>query len=189
MLARVLVCLALLASVTATAAPTVSTTYQTLVSADGNISLPNDFQRTWTFLGTWSVANSAEGSNHGVGAQALHNVYVQPDAISAYRNSGKFPDGTVFIKELLQAATGPMTTGTVSWGSKREGWFVMVKDDHQRFPDNTLWGDGWGWVLFNADAPAKAVTTDYKSECRGCHIPAQKNDWIYVEGYPLLQGN
>jgi len=187
MLVRVLACLVLLASVTATAAPTVSTTYQTLVSTDGTISLPQDFQRTWTFLGTWSVANSAEGSIPGVGAKALHNVYVQPDAISAYRDSGKFPDGTVFIKELLRTTTVPMTTGTVSWGSKIDGWFVMVKDDRQRFPENPLWGDGWGWVLFNANT--RAETKDYTSECRGCHIPAQKNDWIYVEGYPLFQGN
>jgi hypothetical protein len=189
MLRLAVACFAALTCVSVSATPTVSNTYQTLVNDKGDISLPVDFQRNWSFLGTWSVAKSGEDSNDSIGAQGLHNVYVQPDAIDDYRRTGKFSDGTVFIKELLQASTGPMTTGTISWGSKVDGWFVMVKDDHQRFPGNKLWGDGWGWVLINADAPTKAAATDYKIECKGCHIPAQKNDWIYIEGYPSLQGN
>lgn len=62
----------------------------------------------------------------------------------------------------------------------------MVRDRHARFQDHPLWGDGWGWVLINADAPTIPVTTNYKIECTGCHIPARRNDWIYVEGYPVL---
>ena len=126
------------------------------------------------------------GAASGHGAAGLHNVYVQPDAITAYRKTGEFPDGTVLIKELLKAATGSMTTGTVSWGTEVEGWFVMVKDRHNRFPDHPLWGDGWGWVLINATDLEKVVTTNYKTECLGCHIPARNTDWIYINGYPVL---
>jgi hypothetical protein len=174
---------------TANATPDVTSTFSEWVDDEGNISLPIEFRRTWTFLGTWSVAKddvepSAEASNHG--AAGLHNVYTQPAAIEAYRKTGEFPDGTVIIKELLTASTGSMTTGTVSWGQKVEGWFIMVKDRHNRFPDHPLWGEGWGWVLVNADAPATAVTTNYKTECLGCHIPARRADWIYIEGYPVL---
>jgi hypothetical protein len=32
-----------------------------------------------------------------------------------------------------------MTTGTVSHGANVEGWFVMVKDRHERFPNKALW--------------------------------------------------
>lgn len=177
---------------TASANPDVSNTFSEWVDAEGNISLPLEFRRTWTFLGTWSIAMediepSADASNHG--AAGLHNVYTQADAIHVYRKTGEFPDGTVIIKELLTASTGSMTTGTVSWGQQVEGWFIMVKDRHNRFPDHPLWGDGWGWVLLNADAPATAVTTNYKTECTGCHIPARRNDWIYVEGYPVLSSD
>jgi hypothetical protein len=169
--------------------PDVSETFKTLVDREGNISLPLEFRRSWSFLGTWSIAAkdlepSAAASGHG--AAGLHNVYVQPDAITAFRKTGEFPDGTVLVKELLKATTGSMTTGTVSWGTEVEGWFVMVKDRHNRFPDNPLWGDGWGWVLFNATDPEKVVTTNYKTECLGCHIPARNTDWIYINGYPVL---
>ena len=163
-------------------------TFSPYVDAHGSISLPSDFDRKWVFLGTWSIAGedveqSAAASGHG--AAALHNVYTQPSTVEVFRNTGKFPDGAVLIKELLNTKTAQMTTGKVSRGKKIEGWFIMVKDTKSRFPGNKLWGDGWGWSLF--DAKKKLTTKDYKAECLGCHIPAKRNDWVYVEGYPLLR--
>ena len=186
---RLIACIALVLATSSNADPDVTKTFSTVVDKEGKISLPLEFRRTWTFLGTWSIANSdvaPSSAASGHGAAGLHNVYVQPDAVTAYRKTGEFPDGTVLVKELLKASTGSMTTGTVSWGKEVEGWFVMVKDRHNRFPDHNLWGDGWGWVVFNSSDPDKAVTTSYKTECMGCHIPARKNDWIYVNGYPIL---
>ncbi|MDH3694373.1 MAG: cytochrome P460 family protein [Gammaproteobacteria bacterium] len=165
-----------------------TSTYESLVDDAGNITMPKTFQSDWTFLGTWSIAKedvetSAAASGHG--AAALHNVYTQPGIVEAFRNTGTFPDGAVLIKELLDTETAQMTTGKVSRGNKIEGWFVMVKDTEGRFLDNKLWGDGWGWFLF--DASNNLTTKDYKAECLGCHIPAKQNDWIYTEGYPILQ--
>jgi hypothetical protein len=164
-------------------------TYRTLVSDTGTISLPADFRTDWTFLGTWSidkkdVDQASAASGHG--AAGLHNVYTQSAAAKHYQQHGSFPDGAVLIKELLTATTGQMTTGTVSWGTQVEGWFVMVKDTQGRFKSNPLWGDGWGWALIKADQPDKTATQNYKTECLGCHIPARDSDWIYVYGYPLL---
>jgi hypothetical protein len=164
-------------------------TYEEFVDETGNISLPGNFRSEWTFLGTWSiaekdVATSSEASRHG--AAGLHNVYTQNGVAKHFREHGSFPDGAVLVKELLKATTDSMTTGTVSHGTEVEGWFVMVKDTQERFSDNPLWGDGWGWILFNADEPDKAVTENYKTECLGCHIPARADDWIYLSGYPIL---
>jgi hypothetical protein len=164
-------------------------TYSEWVDAKGKMTLPDDFQTKWVFLGTWSIAEkdvqrSSEASGHG--AAGLHNVYTQPGVVEYFREHQSFPDGAVIIKELLKGETATMTTGTVSRAGKYEGWFVMVKDTQGRFKDNPLWGDGWGWSLFNVDSD-DAVTQDYRTECLGCHIPAQKKDWIYTEGYPLLR--
>ncbi|MEO1028101.1 MAG: cytochrome P460 family protein, partial [Pseudomonadota bacterium] len=62
----------------------------------------------------------------------------------------------------------------------------MVKDKEGRYPDSALWGDGWGWGFFGADDPGKLVTTDYKLECKSCHVPAKDTDWIYTRAYPAL---
>lgn len=153
------------------------------VDEKGNISLPNDF-RSWRFLGTWGVATDEDDQ---VGSKGFHNVYTQLETVLAFRSTGKIPDGAVLVKELLTAKTNSMTTGEISFATETEGWFIMIKDTQGRFTDNKLWGDGWGWALFNADDPTTTVTTDYKSDCLGCHIPAKKDDWIYIRGYPALR--
>jgi hypothetical protein len=32
--------------------------------------------------------------------------------------------------------------------------------------------------LFEAKDPKKNVATDYKTDCRTCHVPAKKYDWV-----------
>ena len=178
-----------LCSAICTADDSLKSTYETLVDEAGAISLPEGFRSDWTFLGTWSIAekdveSSSAASGHG--AAGLHNVYTQPGVAEYFRRNGSFPDGAVIVKELLKAVTATMTTGTVSRGNEVEGWFIMIQDTEGRFSSNPLWGDGWGWALFNADQPDKPVTQNYKTECVGCHIPARKDDWIYLAGYPVL---
>jgi len=182
--AGLVVALALVA-VLATTRGKAADTFSPYVDAEGNISLPKDF-RTWAFLGSWHIAPK-KGISDIAGAAGFHNVYTQPGTIEAYRKTGKFPDGAVLVKELLNTESGKMTTGEVNWAAETEGWFVMVKDTKGRFPDNPLWGDGWGWVLFKADNPNKTVTTGYKRDCLGCHIPARGTDWVFIQGYPVLQ--
>jgi hypothetical protein len=151
------------------------------VSPSGSIVLPNlDFQSDWTMLGSWSV-------NGDKGAKGVHIVYTQPGVAAAYRKTGKFPDGAVLIKELRAAGTEDLTTGTVSYATDLEGWFVMVKDGSGRFPRNALWGDGWGWGYFEAGNPTALVTKDYESECKACHVPAESTDWVYTRAYPALR--
>ncbi len=174
------------------AQPSMEDTYTTLVDSSGKIAIPERFRSEWVFLGTWSVAEQdAEQSSEasGRGAAELHNVYTQPDVIEAYRQTGEFPDGAVLVKELLTGATKPMTTGVVSRGTDIEGWFILVKDTQNRFTSNPLWGDGWGWVLYSSEDRTAPVTRSYQSECLGCHIPARDTDWIYVEGYPVLEAD
>ena len=152
------------------------------VDDKGNISLPKDF-RSWHFLGSWGVATDEEGK---VGSEGFHNVYTRPETVAAFRKTGKFPDGAVLVKELLKANTDSMTTGEISYAAETEGWFIMIKDTEGRFKGNMLWGRGWGWALFKAKDPTKAVTEDFKTECIPCHVPAKNDDWIYVRGYPAL---
>ena len=157
--------------------------FSTIVDEHGRISLPDgDFRRDWTFLGAFAV-NDPEKE----GANSIHNVYTEKSTVDYYREHGTFPDGAILVKEPRNTETGDLTTGTVSWASDIAGWFVMVKDEKGRFPDNPLWGEGWGWAFFEAGNPEKTVTKNYVDDCLGCHTPARDTDWIYVEGYPVLK--
>ena len=157
--------------------------FSSVVSNDGTISIPANYRTEFAFLGAWSVAGDEEGG----GAKELHMVYTQREAVEAYRQTGEFPDGAVLVKELLSTATGDMTTGHVSRATETVGWFVMVRDTQGQFSANPLWGDGWGWSFFEAARPGETVSTDYKTDCIDCHVPAQQTDWVYVQGYPSLK--
>jgi hypothetical protein len=153
-----------------------------VVDNNGNLRVPSNYRTTYEALGTWAVAKG-----DGPGSKQLHMVYALPGTVAAFRKDGKFPDGTVLVKEVFNTTTKPMTTGTVSSAGTLAGWFVMVKDRVGRFQGNKLWGDGWGWSWFDASNPQKTTSTDYKTDCQTCHVPAQKSDWIYSSGYPVLQ--
>jgi hypothetical protein len=145
--------------------------------------VPADYRDLYEYLGTWSVAADTPG------AKEMHVVYASPGTRVAFKNTGKFPDGTVLVKEQFEASTESMTAGTVSHEQKLLGWFVLVKDDTNRHAGNPLWGEGWGWSHFDVAAPTETTATDYQSDCKPCHIPAQATGYIYTQGYPVLRSS
>ena len=151
------------------------------VTKEGDISLPADYREKFLHLGTWAVATKP-----GKPVDELHGVYARPEDVQAFRRDGKFPDGTVLVKDVTRVGSDKLTTGQATWATDIKIWFVMIKDAKGRFPKNDLWGDGWGWVLFEAKDPKRNVATNFKTDCKICHIPAKKDDWVYVRGYPVL---
>jgi len=150
-----------------------------LVDKSGVIRKPADYRDRYQALGVFSVADLS-------GDIELHYTYASPGAAEYYRKNGKFADGTVLVKEVLGSDHAQLTTGEAHWASGTKVWFIMIKDEKGRYRGNPLWGDGWGWALYKSDAPDKQVAVDYKKDCLGCHVPAQKTDWVYVQGYPVL---
>lgn len=158
----------------------------------GAIRVPENY-REWPVLGTWSLANTDEHP----GAREFHVVYTQPKTIAYHRRTGRYPDGAVLVKELLNTKTMSMTTGpAVSHATEITGWFILVRDTKGRYKNTGLWGDGWGWALFTKDDPERTVSKSYRRECIPCHTPARQlaastaNDsdkWTYSFGYPVLR--
>src|SRR3546814_7591157 len=101
--------------------------------------IPADYQTTYQMLGTWAVA-----AEKAPGSKEMHVVYASPGTITAYRKDGHYPDGTVLVKEVYKTETKHMTNGTVSSAGTPVGWFLMEKAYVGRFPQNKLWGEGWG---------------------------------------------
>jgi Cytochrome P460 len=151
------------------------------VTKDGGITRPTDYRDTFEYLGSYAVATKPEKP-----IDEMHVVYARPEDVRAYRHDGRFPDGATLVKEVTKVGSDRLTTGQSHWATDIKLWFVMIKDAKGRFPDNDLWGEGWGWALFLEKEPAKNVATDYATDCKTCHIPARKDDWIYVRGYPAL---
>jgi hypothetical protein len=151
-----------------------------LVDAKGNIAKPENFRDRYQVLGVFTPADLNNETQ-------MHYTYASPGAAEYYRKNGTFADGTVLVKQVFATDHAKLTTGDAHWATDTLVWFVMIKDAKGRYPGNPLWGDGWGWALYKADAPDTQVATDYKKDCLGCHVPAQDTDWVYVQGYPVLK--
>ena len=152
-----------------------------VADANGSLHVPEDYRTLYQSLGSWAVA-----ADEGKGSKELHVVYASPGTIAAYRKDGHFPGGAVLVKEVHEAATAQMTTGTVSHAGTMKGWFVMLRDSNGRYAGNKLWGEGWVWSWFDAANPLKTTSTDFKADCQSCHVPAQSTEWVYVSGYAPL---
>jgi hypothetical protein len=152
-----------------------------LVDKTGNIRKPDDYRDLYPMLGAYTVLDPK--------GNQMHYTWASPGAAEYYRRNKKFADGTVLVKEVLGSDHATMTTGDAHWATDIKVWFVLIKDAKGRYPNNPLWGNGWGWALFKSHAPNKQVATGYKKDCLRCHIPAKADDWIYVKGYPVLRSN
>lgn len=157
----------------------------------GELIRPKNFRSTWVFLGAPFTPNSLNDGKAGF--PEFHNVYVQPSAFKAYRKTGKWPEGTMMLKEL-QLVDDPK--GDEKDGSRYEpsgrGFFpgpvngmdVSVKDS-SRFKES----QNWGYFNFGHHAPpyAKTAKAAPVSACAQCHIDNASEDMVYIEMYkPIL---
>jgi hypothetical protein len=154
----------------------------------GSLVLPSGF-RKWVFLGGPVTPN---GLNNGKALfPELHNVYVELNNFRYYQKNGKFPEGTVLVKELTLTQVGQHPDGSLDTPSGR-GYFpsalngldVMVKDS-KRFSDT----NNWGFFTFGHHAPPYEPVANVMSagECASCQIAGvAKTDMVWVQYYPAL---
>ena len=103
-----------------------------LVDKQGNISKPADYRDRYELLGTYTVLDPK--------GNQMHVTYASPGTAAYYRKTGKFPDGAVMVKEIFGTDNAKLTTGDAYWASGIKVWFVQIKDEKSRFPNNPLWG-------------------------------------------------
>ena len=159
-------------------------------AADGKLIQPKDF-REMVFIG---APLTPHGLNEGkANFPEFHNVYTQPAAFKAYRATGKWPEGTMMIKELqlVDDPKGDFPDGSRIAPSGR-GYFpgpvngldVAVKDSKRFSATNN-----WGYFNFNHAAPPYLVEAANKpvEQCAGCHMANAHEDMVYVKFYkPIL---
>ncbi len=159
-------------------------------ASDGKLVQPKDF-REMVFIG---APFTPHGLNDGkAGFPEFHNVYVQPAAFKAYRATGKWPEGTMMIKELqlVDDPKGEFPDGSRIAPSGR-GYFpgpvngldVAVKDSKRFSATNN-----WGYFNFNHAAPPYLVEAANKpvEQCAGCHMANAHEDMVYIKFYkPIL---
>ena len=156
-------------------------------TADGELVLPEGYHQ-WVFLGSPLTPHALNGGKAGF--PEYHNVYVQPEAFAAYRQTGEWPEGTIMFKELQlvrpsMSADGSSVevSGRGYFPGARNGVDISVKD-RSRFGDT----NGWGFFNFGHHAPPYSETAAEQpvEACAGCHM-ANATNMVFRKFYdPIL---
>lgn len=135
----------------------------------------------WIFIGAPVTPNDM---NDGKAAfPEFHNVYIDPASFAAYRKSGKFPEGTVILKELVSVGGKSMASGNGYFQGDFASLEAMVKDTG-RFKEEP---GGWAFFRFGEAPDYSDTGARMKTEsCNACHAGASE-DYVFSDTYPVLR--
>jgi hypothetical protein len=133
--------------------------------------------REWIFL------SAGLGMNYGPNAPApgqpqnFTNVYVNPSSYRAFMKSGAWPDRTMFVLEIRNAASEGSINRAGHYQTGIRAIEANVKD--ARLPG------GWGFYNFGAKQDAVAPLPQTAS-CYTCHATNTAVEHTFVQFYPSL---
>ena len=150
-------------------------------TADGQLMQPAGY-REWVYVGTPITPNELNPPEAPF--PEFHNVYIHPSDYAAYKRTGKFPDGTVLIKELVSVGSKQATSGKGYFMGEFIGLEAAVKDS-KRFPGEPGY---WAYFSFGHKYPlAKTSAKQPVASCNSCHAPNAADDYVFVQYYPVLR--
>lgn len=139
---------------------------------DSRLQKPANYRQwVWVTSGL-GMSYSSEMSGDG-----FDNVFVSPAAYRGFVQTGKWPDGTMFVVEEREALNKGSINKAGHYQGELHGLGAEVKDS-SRFAG--------GWVFFkfgNADSAAPLPKTE---PCYACHAQHGAVDNTFVQFYPTL---
>ena len=145
-------------------------------TADGKLLFPADY-REWVYLGTgvdMSYNEKATASRQPV----FDNVFVDPRAYRAFRQSGTWPEGTQLVLEIRRSAS----QGSINHRGHFQDGEAMAVEMHVK--DGARFDGGWAFFDFDGAAPAAPIPAT--AACYGCHRAHAAVDTTFVQFYPTL---
>jgi hypothetical protein len=172
----------------------------------GQLLLPQGFE-TWTFVGSnlglgyaKGMTAVSQGESRRTAEQSYHNIYINPIGYSQYLATGAFPEGTMLVMDVYEAAqkeispTGrPSVLNDGTFNGKRRRIEIAVKDanrpNHRNDPQH-LSVQAWAYYAFDFVAsgqlqPSAGPFDD--SACYACHVDHAGDDNVWVQFYPTLR--
>jgi hypothetical protein len=161
----------------------------------GDLLLPDGFD-TWVFVGsnlglsyTPDAAAAAGTPPPRAPRQQFHNVSINKAAYDYFLANGRFPDRTVLVMQVFEAADkepkGVLASGV--FNGRRVGLEVAVKNASR--PD----GKTTPWAYYSFTDPsdrskALASAVAFPDEaCANCHQHHASIDNVWVQFYPALR--
>jgi len=157
-------------------------TYFTM-DVNGELVRPTDF-RSWVYVGTPLTPNDM---NNGKAAfPEFHNVYIDPMSYEHYKETGKWREGTILIKELVSVGSKAAVSGNGYFMGDFIGLEATIKSK-EHFPN-----EPGNWACFSFTNPEKgtlaATGKAFKTnQCNACHNTSAGDDFVFTQHYPVLR--
>lgn len=149
---------------------------------DNNELIQPKNYRQWVHVGTQVTPNDMNNGKAEV--PEFHNVYIDPESFAYWKKTGKFRDGTMLVKELLNVGTKKALTGNGYFMGTFTGLEAAVKDS-KRFPDEP---GHWAYFMYGMKYPLpNKAAAKPTNECNICHQNNAKDDWVFTQYYPTLR--
>ena len=145
-------------------------------TSDGQLRFPSNY-REWVYL------SSGFDMNYNPDMQMDHhmfdNVFVNPEAWRAFRETGKWPDKTMLVLEFR----GAESKGSINKNGSFQDEEAMGVEVHVK--GEARFGGKWAFFGFSGGAgTAKMIPSS--SNCYSCHGDHGAVDTTFVQFYPTL---
>lgn len=151
--------------------------YAPRYGAGGALTPPPDY-REWVFLSSGLDMSYSEGPAM-TGHSMFDNVFVDPKAWAAFRQSGHWPDHAIFVMENRGAAT----KGSINKQGHYQTEDMMGLEFHVR--DEARFKGGWGFFVSNGTEPASLLPAS--APCYACHQAHGAVDTTFTQFYPTAK--
>ena len=141
--------------------------------------------REWIFVGAPVTPNDMNDGKAPF--PEFHNVYIDPVSYAHYKNTGKFREGTILVKELVSVGAKSASSGNGYFEGDFIGLEATIKDS-KHFGKEP---GSWAYFSFtNSDhsLPYKKTAAAFPAQaCNSCHQATAADDWVFTQFYPVLR--
>ncbi len=154
------------------------------MDANGDLLKPEGY-REWVYIGTPVTPNDMNDGKAPF--PEFHNVYIDPVSYKHWKESGKFRDGTIIIKELVSVGSKAATSGNGYFMGEFIGLEATIKSA-ALFPKEP---NNWAYFSFSTkdhSLPVNPTAKPFPTEsCAACHQAAAADDMVFTQYYPVLR--
>ncbi len=151
-------------------------------NGNGELLRPDISYREWVYVGTPLTPNDLNPP--AANFPEFHNVYIHPSDFDHWKRTGRFPDGTVIVKELVTVGATQATSGKGYFMGEYIGLETTIKDS-VRFADEP---GNWAYFSFGHSYPlADSAAPFPAAACNACHATSAADDFVFTQYYPVLR--
>lgn len=148
-------------------------------SSDGKLVRPEGY-REWMFVGSSLGMGYTEGQ--APAKPTFHNIYIQREAFQEYKRSGKFPENTMLVMDVLNPGKDVSINKQGAFSDQFVGFEVALKSSRV--------DGGWAYYNFISPTPGKPLAESKafeKDRCWNCHNKHGAFDNVFLQFYPALR--